>query len=373
MKGLAAKEIDSLLKNYDKAELDLIDSVQKALYAIDNKIYDKLDFYDKNIYLDPFFFFCINTQNHDFLAVLIGCYCQSAQFNITTDGQGMVYLPKYGFYKLKSNANEFTVSKIKNHIAFYNLKGNNIEFKLNPIKKSHCEIEFFEYAHPAINRFFEKAKISRNNKNKGHFESAIVIIKSIFPEFYNLILKSVKKAVFFTGADTSFATIETHGIIYLNVIEDYDEVFFIDDIIHQSGHVVFNTLTFKNKKCLFKSSKSSNLETTHLYGRFHGLFTMCLISLCLTRCLKAELFDGSKRIELIGRIVDNMKKFKRLLSVHVKPKYCTDLGLGWLNKFQNIYEIIYKENRTIIDKYDVSNQPYVFDNSIFLSTNGLDK
>lgn len=373
MKELAANEIDSLLKNYDKAKLDLIDSVQKGLYAIDNKVYDKLDFYDKNLYLDPFFFFCINTQSHNLLAVLIGCYSESGQFKITTDRQGEIYLPKYGFYKLQSNDNEFIVCKIKDCITFYDFKGNNIEFKFSPIKKGRCKIEFFEYSHPAIKGFFEEAKILRGNKNKDYFESAMVIIESIFPEFYSLILKSVKKTVFFTGTSNSFATLKTHGIIFINVREDYNEVSFIDDIIHQSGHVVFNTLTFKDKNCLFKFSHNSNLETTHLYGRFHGLFTMCLISLCLTRCLKAELFDGSKRIELIGRIVDNMKKFKRLLSVHVKPEYCTELGLEWLNKFQSVYRIIYKENRKIIEKYDVSNQPYVFDNNIFLSTNGLNK
>lgn len=374
MKNSIKDEILFLLDGFDETELYLVERVKAGLYHLDTKIYDKLDFYDDSIYLNPFFFSCLNGTENEFLEILIGCYSQNAQFIVTTNQQGKIYLPKHGVFSLEvENQQQVEVHKENEVLIFRDSSGQKLEYKNTSLKRSQHGIEFFEYDHPLIEKFFVDSNLVRVNKHKEYFNSALEIIRTIFPELFDLIIKSVKKVVLFSGNDNSFATLETHGIIYLNVKDEYNEIFFVDDIVHQSAHVIFNTLTMKSKSRFFTSTYRAKLikdkEAEGLYARFHGLYTMCLITICLTRCYKKDLFGGNEKIELIGRITDNMKKFKRLLEELVKPEYCTEEGLKWFYLFKTIYNNINEENKHITSNYDISDQPYVFDFNIFCSTN----
>ena len=55
----------------------------------------------------------------------------------------------------------------------------------------------------------------------------------------------------------SFATIKAHGMAFFNVYQDeYDEVFFVDDIAHQTGHIIFNVMIYESNR-FFKKDKNT--------------------------------------------------------------------------------------------------------------------
>jgi hypothetical protein len=377
MKDMSQQTLLKLCQGYDEAECYLIESVKTGLYALDQKIFETLDFYQDAIYLDPLFFACLNDTNKRFIDLLIGCYSQNANFKTTTDKDGKIYLPKYGVVNLNVKEQQVTVGKANDQYFFKDANGNNLAYTHEPVRKSVYDIEFFYYAHPYVNKLLTDSTIIIRSQYKMYFNRALEVIKTIVPEFFEILLKSVHKVVFIDGTDNSFAALETQGIIYLNVKDEYNEVFFVDDIIHQSAHVIFNTLTLHTKSKFFtksyntylKMSGDKNLEG--FYARFHGLYTMSLITGCLTGCYKYDVFKGEKRIELIGRIVDNMKKFKKLIYTLVDPQYFEEEATKWFSLFKIVYDRMERENKELITKYKVSNQPYVFDFDVFKATNSL--
>lgn len=377
MKDVSQDTLFSLCKGYDNAKQYLIESVKISLYGLDKNIFDKLDFYDDSIFLDPLFFASINDTDNRIKDILIGCYSPDIDFNFVTDGLGKVYFPKYGMFYLETKNQKVTVCKKNNQFVFKDVNGNKLNYKNIPIRKSLYDIEFFEYSYPFITKLMMNSNIVEGSKYEKYFNKALEIIKTVMPEFFVLIVQSVKKVIFIKGTDNSFATLKTHGIIYLNIKDEYNEVFFVDDIVHQSAHVIYNTLTLQTKSKFFTESynqyrKSANDESAEdFYSRFHGLYTMCLITKCLTSCLKINLFEGEKKIELIGRIADNMSKFRRLIHDLVHPKYFEEEAIKWFSIFKITYDSMEKENSEIIKRYNISNQPYVFDLAVFKATNSL--
>ena len=53
--------------------------------------------------------------------------------------------------------------------------------------------------------------------------------------------------IFLADADrkNSFASVSVQGISFLNAYQkEYNEVFFMDDFAHQSGHVIFSAMIY---------------------------------------------------------------------------------------------------------------------------------
>src|SRR2546426_2901954 len=95
-------------------------------------------------------------------------------------------------------------------------------------------------------------------------------------------LHAVTRRIFLYNAElpTSFATMSAHGVAFLNVKDDNDEVFFVDDLAHQCGHVLFNALTQEKERFLARPADTPMRDFCHdqedprtLYSALHGLFT----------------------------------------------------------------------------------------------------
>ncbi|HCQ13265.1 hypothetical protein, partial [Flavobacterium sp.] len=99
-------------------------------------------------------------------------------------------------------------------------------------------------------------------KNINALTNAFKLIKVNSQDQYKLIEENCKKVIMFkTNPDNinSFATINAQGIAFFNVYqEEYDEVFFVDDIAHQTGHIILTTL-FYDKKAIFKIDEEQNI------------------------------------------------------------------------------------------------------------------
>jgi hypothetical protein len=108
-----------------------------------------------------------------------------------------------------------------------------------------------------------------------------------------------------------------------------------------------------------------------LYDRYHGLFTQTNINICMDKCINQKIFDGEQHFELLGRFTSNMTRFSRAIRKFNKINKYKKEGLIWFYFFSKKFEDIYSRNKSLLNKYDVSNQPYVFDYEIFKSTNEL--
>lgn len=379
--------------NYEKHHLKVVDTLKSALYQKDNSIFDKLDFYDDEIYKEPLLFLCIN--NPDYNLWINSLIAGLTKPNTINDIQipvhnKTIYIPNVGYFTFEDDNLKLVNCKLENNQFIFTSKSKKLNYIYKKIKKTDEGIEFLEFNHPLLKNMFvnEQGKIvdviiSSKEAYKEeyilNFSKALVKIKKTYPEYFNLIKKYIKKVVFYSGQPNSFASIQAHNTAFFNISHGNSEIFFLDNILHQCAHVFFNTLTL-DKSELFKLPYNSDLSIFteniddkgfSLYDRFHGLFTQTNINLCFDKCLEENLYSGDSYLEFIAKFTSNMSRFDiAIKKFNQKTKY-KKAGLEWFTLFSNTFDYINDRNKDELLKYKVSNQPYIFDFELFKKTNNL--
>lgn len=379
----------------------LIDSVKLILYKKDNTIFEKLDFENDEIYLEPILFAGLNSKlNIDINSLFIGYQNKEVHFFdilIKTNETGIFYIPNIGnFITLFPNTdihisfiNDVYVLKMGNHI---------IDFELEKTTKIHHHFEPVLYPINVLDEHFfdESGNIfpveikSITTKHLSHLTIALDCIQKYVPAWYSLLRSVTRKFVIFndpTVKRNSFATQSVHGCGFFNAFqEDYNEVFFIEDIAHQGGHIIFNAyLTSKpdifrvdkNTQIYMKGERDIYNEPRALYVMIHAMYTYESMFTCFNACLESGYFTGHKKHELNGRLTFALLKFARdleLLSeidLEGKNIYLTEEGLLLIYHFQKTYEKCIANWGVDIVSMNLENQPYNFSYSKFLELNPL--
>lgn len=208
-------------------------------------------------------------------------------------------------------------------------------------------------------------------------EEAFRVLRQQAPEYCRDLLTGIRGVLVYDAAHAySFATMAAHGVAFLNASAQPTAVSFLEDLIHQSAHVIFNSATI-DKEELFAVdparplSEITDLDDYHgsLYGAFHGLFTQLNINRCLRDCHFAGLFAGAAAHELQGRISDDMKRFGTAIHALGRRPLYTRFGWSVFEYFRSAFIALYHEMRDLIEGFDTSNQPYVFSYERFLERN----
>ncbi len=100
-------------------------------------------------------------------------------------------------------------------------------------------------------------------------------------------------------------TLNAHGVVYFNASERDDEVYFVDELVHQCGHVIFNAMTVQRRE-LFLVDPDAPIadvcpavprhEVRSLYTVLHGLYT----ERAMVQCLR-KLDERGKASRGVGR------------------------------------------------------------------------
>jgi hypothetical protein len=219
------------------------------------------------------------------------------------------------------------------------------------------------------------------------------LIKEHIPTQYELIEKYAPKCVVFnfdTYQRNSFATLSAQGIGFFNAYQDnYDEVFFVDDIAHQTGHVILNVMIYESNQFFRKDKKTvleiinmpdgSLIEKRDLHVVFHALYTYYTSFICLDACLENNVWEGKQKHEAIGRIAFYINKCYRdtllidnpINSEEKAVEYFTNDGLIIYRELKIKWKEMYKKWFGLTKHFDMSNQPYNFTYSKFLELNPL--
>src|SRR5690606_7668933 len=221
-------------------------------------------------------------------------------------------------------------------------------------------------------------------------EEAFRLIKENCPQHFKLIEQHCKRIVLFKTnpkITNSFTTINAHGMAFLNAYQkDYDEVFFIDDITHQTGHIIMTATLFERKKYFLidedesiKKITKNETEYRNFYILFHALYTYYTTLLCLDNCLKNNCFNTRQIYEVKGRIgfylikysID-LENFKKVIDYH--KSIHNVLSQESIEIFRSIedkyFEILNKYEKEV-SNYNYDNQPYNFTYSNFIKLNPL--
>ena len=383
-------------RNLVKGRENLIQNVKLVLYKKDPQIFDKIDFENDQIYLNPLLFAVLTSKKINDFNQAIWHFCQETKIEINIDESGYIYISNLGFFHLEEKVGK--VSFIKNNNFEIIFEGKLVKYKFEASKLILSKFELLYHPVFLLNEhFFDEfgtnvpVEITNTSKKfEPYLITALNHIKNVNPEWYKLLEENLKKIILFedkSGRRNSFATQSVHGCIFLNCFQDnYNEVFFIEDIAHQAGHVIFNTFLASNPN-IYKCDKNHEIflnreideynEPRELYVMIHAMYTYESILQCFVKCLDNNIFSGSKRHELLGRIKYTLYKFLRdfeLLSINDeqgKNIFFTDEGLEILNWFKETFILVCNKYGDELDLVDISNQPYNFSYSKFLELNPL--
>ncbi len=373
--------------DFDNCQGSVIDSLKLLLYKRHENIFDRIDFEDDTIYQEPLLYTYVTQQDDIWLDAIIYGFERNPKDRILvfSNKNGIIYIPKIGYFHTEKVADRLYLEKNNSKFSIKDEKNVEVFFRYEPLYFLDEGIELVKTQHPLFENLFKntsdtvvEVNIDKTySKHISHFNTALKIIKENNYDYFSLIKKAVKKVMIYEGEPYSFAAIQAHNMIFLNADDENDEVFFLDHILHEGAHVIFNTLTYDSKMELFTVPFKTNLsvitkdETDHgeLYGRFHGMFTQSNINQCMEICINKNSFRGKQHRELLGRFSSNMKRFKSGVEKFNIPELYKDEGEKWYSFFSSRYNELYIRNEKLVNSFDVSNQPYVFSYEIFDKTN----
>jgi len=384
----------------------LIESIKILLYKLDSAIFDRVNFDDDRIYKDPLLFAYLYTQQTDkkVLEIILYNYINSnhrpVSFDAISDEFGRIYLPNIGWVNAISKNTVYKIKIDAEKKIFLTQNNLTVNYKFeSPTFCGTSSIEILKYSIPLLKQFYydyeknivevEIEEITK--KNQKNLEIAFSLIEKYIPNHFELIKMVTTKFVIFNinpNFRNSFAISLAQGIGFFNAYqENYNEVHFIDDIAHQTGHVIFNALIYKSDD-FFKVSPNTVIQIIQgengsmdreIYILFHALYTYYTTFICLDACLDANVFDDLKKHETLGRMKFYISKCKTDLFLLERPsKNISRVNELFTDKGQIIYHEIKETFQWILDKwgqavkdFDIDNQPYNFTFENFLQKNPL--
>jgi hypothetical protein len=378
-------------------------NIQLLLYKKIPSIFDFLDFENELIYQEPLFFAYFNNQNEEIMPLeqLFTGFSDKnkSSFLLKTDNFGRIYIPNIGWLITQEKNIHLVLHKKE---MLLKKEGIIIDFTIEPpVILENTSIELIKYPIPLLNQCFfnvdhELVEVEIEEITQKHLRNltkAYQLIQENVPTQFKLIEKYAFKCVVFnvdTYQRNSFATMKAQGVVFYNAYqEDYNEVFFLDDIAHQTGHVIFNTLLSKSDN-FFKVKKETILEIiklpdgTFIENRdlnvlFHALYTYYTSFVCLDACLSNNVFDGKQKHEAMGRIAFYLNKcYNDLLLIDApvnleiqSNNYFTEKGLLIYKELKNKWKEMYEKWNEKTKHFDMTNQPYNFTYSNFLKLNKI--
>ncbi|PCI93397.1 MAG: hypothetical protein COB15_16480 [Flavobacteriales bacterium] len=385
----------------------LINNIKILLYKENENIFEKIDFKNDRIYQEPLLFAYFNSNNSDrtTLDTILFGYIKPKfrpkQLQVNSDEFGRVYLPNLGWFHTAERKQVFVLTSNLNNDFSLLLNDDEVSFKFEELEIIEgTSIELLKYPIPLLNQFYYDSQLNHieveietiSKKNIVHLTNAWAFIKRLIPEQYSLIENIIIKNVVFNVdplSRNSFTTLSANGISFYNAYQDnYNEVFFVDDIAHQTGHVIFYSMIYEVSEFL-KIDQTTPIETIDLgsqreeardiYVVFHALYTYYTSFVCLDACLSANVFEDKKKHEALGRmgfyimkcyhdlnLVENQERFP-----NGSKDLFTEKGLIIFSEIKSIFKNSVEKWKEEIQDFDMSNQPYNFTYSKFIELNPL--
>ena len=371
-----------LPENLVQNQCTLSDTIKMAFYQKDSILFELLNYEDDFTFLEPtlFCYFLsdiIKTNKIPLLQSAVGyipAEKRLAMISLYADRFGMINLPNLGY--LRTDPNQIIsidITKLnENIIPNRFIENSQIRLCLHPTDL---------LANQGNIQFYESIEITLNKNEESLFLATDFFQKEL-SDFWTIIKTVTREFVVFSSPNhNSFAGIMHHGTAYFNTENKVQTpVFFIDDIAHQCGHIIFNILTLDTPKYLkvpkdhpLKNYSSNPGEMRGAYGAFHGLFTYTCILHALHHVFQSQHFSEIMRYEALGRIGFYMNKFYLDLKLMKNPEILTEEGLDFHQQFAEGFETMMELYGKEIAKFDYSNQPYTFQYDLFQKLNPISK
>jgi hypothetical protein len=373
---------------------NLAENMRVLIYRTAPDLFERLDFEDDNCFLDPLLFawFTSGGSNVPLGQLLYGSIapgrrpaCQLLQ----TDTRGRALLPGLGELQIETGTRDVMLHFDRARNLFSCLvRDRVVPTRWVPrLRIGGTDIEIMPDCHSLLDRFVADEAGARRMPEVDRvvavhvtqLDQAFALLATYCPDIAADITASTRRVLLFRAKKpNSFATLSAHGAVFLNVPEDANEVFFLEDLAHQCAHVIFNALTLDKQRFLTVDPATPLGEIVHdavesrdVYRAFHALFTYTMICRVLSTIYERKVFRGTQAHELLGRLGFTLRKFAFDLAKLDTPGLFTPRGRLCYRRFATQYAQHIARAGDLVDRLDFTGQPYNFSYARFAARNPL--
>jgi HEXXH motif-containing protein len=210
----------------------------------------------------------------------------------------------------------------------------------------------------------------------GQLAEALALIERHMPEYYRDLSSVIRRIVLFRSETlNSCAALAAHGIAFLNVQEGSSVPRFVDDLVHQCGHVIFNAFTVRRRDFVAVDPGSPIDAFTHqsedarsVYTVLHGAYTEHFMTRCLRACDEARVFSGQPAHELRGLLAFIFQRAILDMRNLAAEGLFTPEGQALYDTFKQHVDEVCRDRPELL-RDDFSNQPYNFSYERFAQLN----
>jgi hypothetical protein len=221
--------------------------------------------------------------------------------------------------------------------------------------------------------------VCRDHTCVSRLENALSVLSNVFPEFSRTLAGTTVGFVLFSDPGVnSFAADALHGLSFLSVPRHCSVPYFVEDVLHQCGHIMFSSMCVASSGVFLGGGQTpistytrNRRDTRSVSVVWHAVFTEYLIAEGLLRCLKLQTFTGQDEAEAMGRLTFVLKKSQSdLRTLYLLPSSDDELKLreSLSAEFARIVE---EAAPSMYLSFDIGDQPYNFDFDLFREHNGL--
>jgi hypothetical protein len=375
----------------NNGRLELADTIKISLWQYAPHWFDVLDFDNDSIFLEPLLFYYfrkVAMQENTVISLeqILHGYApkgsMTSNIKVVTDSDGVIYLPNIGTFSTNTEGiHEKEITFSNNHTSIIL---DNQEIPLEPTRQinggqfrllNHKPYIYNELPAPVI--FLEHINDSVSYSERKLVSVLKKMEENISSYFETIKLTTKEFAIFNSDTYESFAALHYFGTSFLNLAgQKQTEVFFLDDVAHQSGHTLYYTLTHNFQKFLkpdrdtpLKDFSNVSYEQRGIYGAFHGLFTYTTIMHCLHFALQNKWFENQEEEEALSRLGFYYGKFANDLRNMGDSRILTEEGWKYYDMFHSSFMKMKKEYHHIVKYFDYSNQNYNYSFQKFKEVN----
>jgi hypothetical protein len=211
-------------------------------------------------------------------------------------------------------------------------------------------------------------------KYRSTVSAALQRIYDVWPALAAKIGSVVRYVMLFDDRTrNSFAMIGAHGVLFLNVAHGSSEAFFVEDIAHQAGHVLF-TAAWHGSEPLLTVSPDMRIQqaTAHDDHRsfevaLHGMVTQTLMVSALDKFLASK--PEADRPEATGRLVFALLRLGFDLRLLANLPVYTDRGMALVRAMIAAYSSAAERYGEVMLATNFAGQPYNFDYEVYRAQN----
>jgi hypothetical protein len=368
--------------------------IETLLSAFDPEFGELLNDARPGAALEPLLFAYFSLGNRDvpFIQLLFGYLHESRRperIHVFADSKGIVYMPRIGYFKTNSSNRKLEMHVTDHQRGFqFTVNGETVPYTfLNDLTVANTSVELCRYPLRTLEPIFrDTLGVSipvevkdASLRDARHVENALTIIQLCFPSYYEEVVRTTRRIVLFSSPElNSFASLSAYGAVFLNISDHDDEVSYIEDLVHQCGHVIFSSLS-SDQGIFLRVDPDTPLiaftdrsqETRSVYVALHGLFTEAAISLTLSHCDDQNLFSGRQRHELLGRLAYIARRFDLDLKDFEREEIFSQKGFALFEELRTSFGEIGDERRRFLRRFDLSNQSYNFNYQKFAELNPI--